>query len=99
MARMWNDQDDQKWGDALGAAAPTATEPIEVEDLLVRDLLLGTIAYLLGTLRARLILDEPPVTLATAINAACRRRELMAWIAEPMPDPPEPEDSAVAAEG
>ena len=96
MARLWNDHDERKWGDAPASPTP---EPIEVGDLLVRDLLLGTIAYLVGVLRARLILDEPTATLASAINGACRRREFMAWLAEPMLDIPEHEDSASTTEG
>lgn len=99
MARLWNDHDEQKWAAALSAPASTTSEPIEVADLLVRDLLLGTIAYLVGVLRARLILDETTVTLASAINGAYRRREFMAWLAEPMLDIPEDGDTAVATEG
>jgi hypothetical protein len=99
MARRWNDHDEQKYAAALSVPVPVVTEPIEVDDLLVRDLLLGTIAYLVGVLRARLILDEPATTLASAINGACRRRSFMAWIAEPIPDIPEHEDSAVATGG
>jgi hypothetical protein len=99
VARRWNDHDEQKYAAALGVPAPAVTEPIEVSDLLVRDLLLGTIAYLVGVLRARLILDEPTMTLASTINGACRRREFMTWLAEPMLNVPEHEDSAAAIEG
>ena len=99
MARLWNDHDEQKYAAALSVPAPAVTEPIEVCDLLVRDLLLGIIAYLVGVLRARLILDESTTTLASAINGACRRRSFMAWLAEPIPDIPEHEDSAVATGG
>jgi len=87
VARRWNDHDEQKYAAALSVSAPAVTELIEASDLLVRDLLLGIIAYLVGVLRARLILDEPTTTLASAINKVCRRRTFMAWIAEPMLDP------------
>ena len=87
-ARMWTNDDDERWQSFEGETASASSESIQSK-VLFRDVFRGSLAYFLTALRYRLLLAAlPNKSLSMEINEERDRREFAEWIAVPIPDPP-----------
>ena len=90
MARLWNQADDQRWPESMGTSAQVSSKPIEAINLLFRDVVRGSVAYLLALLRYRLrIASSPTRTLTEEMIDQCNQRLFAAWLAAPIADLPD----------
>jgi len=89
MGRAWQPADEDRLRSVECAATPAQPEA-DLDDLLFRDVLAGTVVHLVAVLLYRLRLAAPSArTLSQEIKAATAARTFWEWLAEPMVDLPE----------
>lgn len=103
MARAWTSSDELRWSGAINAASTAlagATATPDPPELRFRDIVAGSIRYLVAAVLHRLLLAaRPPRSLVAEIEAARDSRAVAEWIAAPIEEPPLEVEVPAATDG